>query len=624
MTPSLVSGRPPRAAALIGARAAAPLLLGLACGPALSAEFEQAPVVVTASRGPQLLTDALPHTTLLTRGDIERSQAVDLPALLAAEAGVQFASNGGRGTVTSLFLRGAPTRQVLVLVDGMVMSRQDATGLVGIEHLMLDQIDHIEIVRGNVSALYGSGAVGGVIQVFTRQASAAPQASVRLEAGSRGFVHGAAQGSATLGATALSLGVSRESDHGFSALDSQQVPAANPDRDGYRNTSAAFNLSHSLADGHRLGFGWVHSDGQLDYDSAFATPADVQTSRTRKDLVHLSSADQFSAAWRSALSLSSQRDDARYVETGDYGYTGQYQTQVAALNWVNTLALSSATTLTAGLDHQRQRIDADDGFGGVYAHARSVTALFGGLQAKLGPHDLALNLRQDHTGGTGAKASGSLGWGWQVAPAWKLIASLGNAFSAPPLGYLYAPYYGNPALQPELARSAELGLQWAVAGQRLRATLFQTRVEQELEYDTTLQAFGNLARTRNRGLELSYAGRVGSADLRAGLTTQDPVDAVTGTQRLRRSKALASAALSQDLGAGWRVGLAARYVGDRPDSAGANLPAYGVADMTAQWDQSGSLQWFARIENLGDRHYQTATGYKQPPRGVFGGLRWRL
>ena len=625
MTPSLVSGRPLRAAALIRARAVAPLMLGLACGAALGGESVQDPVVVvTASRGPQLLTDALPHTTLLSRDDIERSQAVDLPALLAAEAGVQFASNGGRGTVTSLFLRGAPTRQVLVLVDGMVLSRQDATGLVGIEHLMLDQVDHIEIVRGNVSALYGSGAVGGVIQVFTRQAGAAPQASVRLEAGSRGFVHGAAQGSATLGATALSLGVSRESDHGFSALDPQLIPAANPDRDGYRNTSAAFNLSHKLADGHRLGFGWVHSDGQLDYDSAFATSADVQNSRTRKDLVHLSSDDQFSAAWRSVVSLSSQRDDARYVETGDYGYTGQYQTQVAALNWVNTLALSSATTLTAGLDHQRQRIDADDGFGGVYAHARNVTALFGGLQAKLGAHDLALNLRQDHTGGIGAKATGSLGWGWQVAPAWKLIASLANAFSAPPLGYLYAPYYGNPSLQPELARSAELGLQWAVAGQRLRATLFQTRVEQELEYDTTLQAFSNLARTRNRGLELSYAGRVGSSDLRAGLTAQDPVDASTGAQRLRRSKTLASAALSQDLGAGWRVGLAARYVGDRPDSASATLPAYSVADLTVQWDQTRSLQWFAHIENLGDRRYQTATGYNQPPRGVFGGLRWRL
>ena len=586
---------------------------------------DAATVVVSAARAPQRLDAALPHTTVLLREDIERSQAVDLPALLAAEAGVQFASNGGRGTPSTLFLRGAPSRQVLVLIDGMPLSRQDATGQVGIEHLMLDQVERIEIVRGNVSALYGGGAIGGVIQVFTRQASAgAPQASLRLEAGARGFVHGAAQASATLGATALSLGLSRQRDRGFSALDASAIPAANPDADGYRNTSLAFNLAQALAPGHRLALGWVHSDGQLDYDSAFASPSDVQTSHTVKNLLRLSSDNEINRAWRSNFSLSSQTDDARLFESGSFGYSGRYQTRVASLNWVHTLALSADTTLTAGLDHQRQHIDTDDGFGGLYDRSRRVSALFGGLQARLGAHDLAVNLRHDQVQSQGGQASGSLAWGWQLAPAWKLITNLGNAFSLPPLGYLYAPDFGNPALQPELANSAELGLQWALAGQRLRATLFQTRVRQELEYDTSSFAFANLARTRNRGLELSYSGRVGSADLRASLTAQDPVDALSGAQRLRRSKLLGSAALSQPLAGAWRVGLALRYVGERPDFGAVSLAAYTVADATLQWDQTPRLQWFARIENLGDAHYQTAKGYGQPPRGVFAGLRWRL
>jgi len=447
---------------------------------------------------------------------------------------------------------------------------------------------------------------------------------VRLEGGSRGFVHGSAQGTATLGATALSLGVSRETDQGFSAIDTRQIPAANPDNDAYRSTSAAFNLTHTLAEGQRLGFGWVHSDGHLDYDSAFATPTDLQTSRTRKDMVKLSSDNQLNAAWRSVLTLSTQTDYAAYVETGSYGFTGRYKTRVDGLNWVNSLALSPGTTLRAGLDQQRQSIDSDDGYGDLFAKERALTALFGSVQTRLGVHDLALSLRQDHIGGVGSKATGSLGWGWQVAPAWKLIASLGNAFSAPPLGYLYAPYYGNPTLQPEVGRSAEAGLQWAQAGQRLRATLFQSRVQDELAYNTATNMFGNLARTRNRGLELSYNGRVGATDLRASLTSQHPIDDLTGLQLLRRSNALASVALSQDLGAGWRAGLAARYASARPDSGGITLAAYTVADLTAQWDQSRSLQWFARIENLGNVHYETAYGYKQPPRGVFAGLRWRL
>ena len=609
----------------LSARRARPLLAAGVAVLSLSAWADDVPtVVVTAARAPQRLGDALPHTTVLLRDEIERSQAVDLPALLAAEAGVQFSNSGGRGAPASLFVRGAPARQVLVLLDGMPLSRQDASGQVGIEHLMLDQIERIEIVRGNVSALYGGGAIGGVIQVFTRQAGGPAQGSVRLEAGSRGFVHAAAQASATLGSTALSLGVSRDRDRGFSALDVASVPAANPDADGYRNTSLAFKLQQRLAPGHSLGLGWVRTDGRLDYDSAFATPADLQTSHTVKDLFSLSSDNQISSAWHSALSLSSQTDDARLVETGSFGYTGRYKTRVETLSWVNTLALSASTTLTAGLDHQRQHIDTDDGFGGIYARARRMTALFGGLQARLGDHDLALALRHDDVDGSAGQASGSLAWGWQVAPAWKLIASAANAFSVPPLGYLYAPGYGNAALQPELANSVELGLQWAVANQRLRATLFQSRVRQELDYDTATFMFANLSRTRNRGLEMSYNGRVGSADLRASLTAQDPVDAQTGAQRLRRSKLLASAALSQPLAGGWRVGLAARYVGDRPDIGGVTLAAYTVADATVQWDQTTRLQWFARIENLADARYQTAQGYGQPPRGVFAGLRWRL
>ncbi len=581
-------------------------------------------VVITATRNPQLLTDALPHTTVLLREDIERSQAIDLPTLLATEAGVQFASNGGRGTATSLFLRGAPARQVLVLVDGVPVSRQDATGQFGIEHLMLDQVERVEVVRGNVSALYGSGAVGGVIQLFTRKGNGNPQASVQVEAGSRGLLHAAAQGSTTLGKTQLSLGVSGVRDEGFSALDPAQQPTANPDRDGYRNTSSNFNLSQALADGHRLGLGWLHSDGKLEYDRGdeFAKPADRQTSRTTKDLFNLSSDNRFSASWTSRMLLSSQREKTAYDDTG--GSSARYKTRVDGLNWTNTVALAPALTLTAGLDHQRQQINANDGYGGLYDRSRNVDAVFGGLQARLGAHDFAVNLRRDDVGGVGAETTGSLAWGWQLAPAWKVIASVANAFAAPPLGYLYAPFSGNPDLQAELAKSAELGLQWAVTDQRLRATLFQTKVRQELEYDSLANRFGNLARTRNHGLEVSYGGRFGKIDLNGSLTLQDPVDDLTGEQRRRRSEVLAAASLSQDLGAGWRMGLALRHVGSRPDGSAVTLSAYTVADLTAQWQINRSLQAFGRIENLADVAYQTANGYNQPPRGLFVGLRWKL
>lgn len=580
-------------------------------------------VIITAARAAQALTDALPHTTVLTRLDIERSQAIDLAALLATEAGIQLASNGARGSATSLFVRGAPTRQVLVLIDGVALARQDATGQVGIEHLMLHQIERIEIVRGNVSALYGSGAVGGVIQVFTRRAGQ-PQASLRAEAGSRGLAHVSAQVGGAAGRTQWSFNVSADRERGVSALNTQQVPAANPDRDGYRNTSAGLKLAHEWASGQLLGVAWLHSDGRLDYDSAFAAPADLQSSRTQKQILYVSSDNELGANWASHLLLSHQTDRTRNVETGDFGYADRYKTSVGGLSWSHDWRLSSATRLGAGVDLQRQRIAADDGFGGAYDRARNLSALFVNGQTRFGDHALSAAVRHDHIDGVGSRASGNLGWGWTLGPAWKAFANAGTAFSAPPLGYLYAPFFGNPDLRPEVSRSLELGLQWAVAGQRVRATWFQTRVEDELEFDLQTYTFGNLARTRNRGLEVSYASRLAGTDLRASLTAQRPVDDATGARRLRRSDLLASLAATRELGAGWRAGLTARYAGERVDSGNQRLPSYLVIDATTQWDFSPSGQWFARIENVGDVHYQTAFGYNQPPRGVFAGVRWKL
>lgn len=580
-----------------------------------------ASVVVTAARTSQPIVDALPHTTVLGRDDIERSQAIDLAMLLAAEAGVQLAANGGRGTPTTLFIRGAPTRQVLVLVDGVPLSRQDATGQVGIEHLMLDQVERVEIVRGNVSALYGSGAAGGVVQVFTRRGVGDPSVSLRAEAGARGFGLLAAHAAGRAGATHWSLGLSGQRDRGQSAIDPIQVPAANPDRDGYRNRSANLQLTQTVADGHALTFGLVHADGRLDYDSAFGAPADLQRSRTRKDLFRLSSDNRWSAAWTSHLSLMRQIDDAHFEETGAFGFIGDFRTRVDALSWANDYALDERTTLLGGVELARQRIVADDGFGGAYDRSRDVSALYGGVTTRLGPHSLALNLRHDRVGGVASRSSGRLGWGWQFAAQWKALASVGDAFSAPPLGYLYAPFFGNALLRPELARSVELGLQWATSAHRVRATAFRTTVRDELDFDPQTFTFANLARTRNHGLELSYAGRIGATDLRASLTAQRPIDAISGQRRLRRSDQLASMSLSHDFGQGLRGGLSARHAGARPEVGSTTLAAYTVVDLTAQWQLNRQTQWFGRIENVGDVRYQTAAGYDQPRRGVFVGLR---
>ena len=167
------------------------------------------PVVVTATRNSQLLGSALPFTSVINRDDIERSQATDLVTLLQREAGLQRTQNGGIGSVSSVFIRGAASLQTLILVDGVPQNKQDASGAVSLEHVMLENVERVEIVRGNVSAIYGSGAIGGVIQIFTKTGSREPLASVSAQVGPRATRKLSGNFSGSVGNTAISVGVSR-------------------------------------------------------------------------------------------------------------------------------------------------------------------------------------------------------------------------------------------------------------------------------------------------------------------------------------------------------------------------------------------------------------------------------
>jgi vitamin B12 transporter len=576
--------------------------------------------VVTANRSEQLLTEALPHTTVIGRDMIDRSQAVDLPTLLSSEAGFQFTQNGGPGTASNVFLRGSAGLQVLVLIDGVALTKQDTTGTVSLEHIMLDQIERVEIVRGNVSAIYGSGAIGGVIQIFTRKGQGKPTGFARLEVGSYGSVRASTGVSGQFGDTRFSLGVGRHKTTGFSAMDVTQFPNENPDTDGYRNTNYNFGISHDLAKGHTLGLRAQGSDGKFEFDGGgFGTPTDIFAGRSTLATWSLYSHNKITSDWRSELTYSQGRE--RSVSDGSlsaFPFTGEAVTRSRTLNWTNFVAVGS-WLLTVGGERQGQSIDAIDSSPTQLNRERDVTALFAGLAGAFGPHSVQLNARRDAADGLSAKTTGYAGYGFQVTPAWKLIGSVSSAFNLPPLGYLFDPFFGNPALQPETARSAELGLQWAQNGQVLRATSFRTRTSNLLQFDPTTSAFNNVANASNKGLEVSYSGKLSRTDLHGSLTLQNPTDDATGQRRARN---MASFGASMPLGQ-WTVGGDLRYTGARPDMpTNPELPAYTVANLTTRYALTPAIALTARIDNLFDRKYQTAYGFNQSGRAAYVGVVW--
>jgi len=580
-------------------------------------------VVVTANRSQQSLTDALPHTTVLGRDVIERSQAVDLPALLSREAGFQFTQNGGPGTSSNLFLRGSASLQVLVLVDGVPLTKQDTTGTVSLEHIMLDQVERVEVVRGNVSAIYGSGAIGGVIQIFTRKGQGSPKAYGTVEVGSYGSARANIGISGSAGDTQYAIGVGRHTTRGFSANNTTQLPNENPDPDGYRNTNFSLSVSHDLAKGQTIGLRAQGSDGNVESDGGgFGTRTDIYKGSNSLTTWSLYSHNQITSNWRSELTWSEGREKSIYdARLTAFPYDSASVSRSQTANWTNAIAID-AWLLTLGAERQMQRIDATDSFSTQTNRNRGVTSVFAGLSGDLGAHSLQFNARRDVADAIAAKTTGYAGYGFRIDKSWKVIASASTAFNLPPLGYLFDPFSGNPLLRPETARSAELGLQWAQDGNVLRATVFRTKIQDLLLYDLATFAFNNVTSATNKGLELSYSAKVAETDLRASMTLQDPIDESTGLRLVRRARTMASLGASRPFGP-WTIGADVRYTGARPDAATKpTLGAYTLVNLSARYALSDGLALTARMENLLDRNYQTAYSYNQPGRSYFVGLVW--
>lgn len=585
-------------------------------------------VVVTASRNPQLLSATSAHTTLITRDDIEKSNATDLVSLLQLEAGLQRSQNGGIGSTSTIFMRGLPALDTLVLIDGVPQNKQDASGSVSLEHLMLDNVERVEIVRGNVSAIYGSGAIGGVIQIFTRAPEKGSSARVALEVGPRNTAKLAGQASFAAGDTSLTAGFSRLTTDGFSAINNAQQSGANPDNDGYQNVSANASLTQRISKDHQFGVQFLQSDAKLQYD-VNAAPQDVNSSTSVMNQATVFTDNMF-GSWRSRLSYSEQTEKNMYISRGAF-YVGDdgFNTRVNVLRWVNTVPIGSDWLGTAGFEEQNQHADTTTSDPAsipfTFGKERNTHALFAGLEGCFGPATLQLNVRSDFVGDL-QKDTGYLGAGYSFTDAIKVTASTSTAFNAPPLGYLYDPISGNPLLKPEQAQSNEVGVQYASGSQLLRATYFDTRVQDQLEYDFNTSVFNNISRARSTGVELSYKGKVGAADLRASLTQQNPTNEDTGLTLARRAKSLASLGVSRQYAA-WRVGADWRYVGESVDSYASGAPkntlaAYSVLDASVSYRYSSQVQFTSRIDNLTDEKYQTVYGYNQQPLSVYVGVVW--
>jgi vitamin B12 transporter len=571
-------------------------------------------IVVTATRMPQRLGDALRSVTVITAEDLAASGQLTLAQVLQQLGGLETTSNGGQGTASAVFMRGANATHTLVLVDG-VRQQSATSGQTAFEHIPLAQVERIEIVNGPGSSLYGSDAIGGVIQIFTRGHGSTPAIEARVAAGS----YGTRSVDAALGSLDYSLAAGALRTDNFNATrPGISFGRFHPDRDGYRNRHFSARLGHRPG-AHELGASLAHSDGESQFDNG--PDADHRT-RQKLSVLSAFSRNPVTAAWESLLRVGASRDDG--TSSGD-GAPARFRTDNTQATWQNTFTLGEVR-LAAGAEHLRQEIDTPLEYA---VRARSVASLFAGIDAALGPHALQASVRRDDNSQFGEPTTGTAAYGFRATPALRLRAAYGTAFHAPSFNDLYFPGFGNAALEPERSRSREAGLDLEDATQRFSATAFDNRVSGLITFvfDPATQLFGpqNLASARIRGVELSYAGRFGATHARAKLTLQDPQSLPTGAQLQRRAKRHGSVAVSHGRGA-WRFGVEAVASGARFDSAdeapGTRLAGYGVVNLTAAWQASPEWSVDVRWNNVGDKDYELVQGFAVPGANVLATVRW--
>ena len=581
------------------------------------------PVIVTASRVAEPLTGALASVTIITRADIERLQAHSVPELLNGLAGMSVAASGDLGKTAYLFVRGTNADHVLVLIDGIKIGSA-TTGQAALEQLPVEQIERIEIVRGPRSSLYGSDAIGGIIQIFTRHSApgAAGRSSFELTGGSHDTWQMQGGYSGSSGPVWYNASASGLYTAGIPVC-AGGAPATAPcftaePRQGYRSASAAVSGGYRLGDTTRVSFDWLRANGDTGYDgdifSGNESHVVQQAAGIELQTVPL-------PKWAMSLTAGQSLDESAQLFDGTPD--GFFDTRRATLSWLNDLHLATTQDLLLGADYEQDTI----GSGTAYAErSRADTGAFTSYRFAPGRMDLEVSARHDHNQQFGDHTTGAAAAAWRFTDGLRLTASWGTAFKAPTFNDLYFPFYGNRELRPETARATEIGLEGDL-GRRMNwgVNIYETSIDDLIEYNPLTFGADNIDRARIRGLELHLATEIAGTLAQLNATRLDPRDrgANWGAALPRRAEESVRLDLDREFGpltAGATLAVVGRRFEDPANTE--RMGGYTTLDLRAGWHVDPCWMLQARISNALNRDYETVLYYNQPRFGAYLTLRY--
>ncbi|MGY1882684.1 TonB-dependent receptor domain-containing protein [Pseudomonas reactans] len=594
-------------------------------------------VVISANRQVQARNDSSAANTVFTRDDIDRLQPTSVTDLLSRVPGVQVAPTGGRGSLPGIYIRGTKSAQSLVLVDGQRIANT-TSGDSGLQYLNVDQIERVEVLRGSRSVIYGSDAIGGVIQVFTRRnAEQGLQPRLKVGFGSHQTWERSVGLSGADERTRFNLGASLDETAGINSTHTS-FPS-DGDHDAYRNQSVSLNLSHAFSDELEAGFNLLDNRGKSEYDNSFGR-YDVATGQTGGQKPYtdytLSSASGYLDAklnerWQSRLELghSENRDTKRDTLSDDFSVFNTYRDSV---NWQNDLTLNDQNSLILGGDWYEDRLHGSTTF---TENSRWNRAAFVQHRFHGEGFSTELGLRRDQNQQFGGQNSWSGTLTLPVNPDNELLLSYSEGFRAPTFNDLYYPdEYGfknsNPDLKPETSKSYEM--QWRSQlsdTSRLEASLYRTDIQDAIVFGS--DGPQNVSSARINGFEAALKQELFGWESSLGLAMIDPRDRDSGRTLARRARRTLSLDLDRQfdqfgVGASWQA-VSSSY--DDPKNQ-QPLGGYGLLGLRASWAVNREIVLNMKVDNLLDKAYSRALyqyqgqqyGYREAGRALMVGMTW--
>jgi len=585
------------------------------------ASADQEPIVVTATRTAAPADRTLASVTVITREDIERQQATSIAELLRGQAGVSVINNGGAGKVTSVFIRGAESDHTLVLIDGVKVGSA-TTGTFPFQNIPPEQIERIEIVRGPRSSLYGSEAIGGVIQIFTRKGAGPLTPNLSIGAGSHSSKRVSAGVRNGTDSAWYSLNLAYEDTNGFNSCTGDPVTFAGcatiePDQDGYTNRSGSVSAGYRFDSGAELQGSFLRTKGDIDFDGSFQNESDTILQVATAKLTY--APFEF---WDMSLSVGQNRDESNNLK--DDVFSSTFDTRRSTASLQNDFNTFDQGVFTLGADYQYDEVSGTTRY---VEDSRNNKGVFGQYQTHFGAVDLIGAARYDDNEQFGSEVTGSLAAGYRFRNRLRVSASYGTAFKAPSFNELYFPFFGNPDLDPEKSKSYEVAVardeSWG--GWSLHA--FQNEIDDLIGFDAVFTPV-NIDEARIRGLEAQVDTQLAGWMLNAAATVMDPDNrsdgANKGNQLTRRPKRSFRLDVDRQFNQ-WSIGSTFVAESKRYDDLAntRELGGFGTLDMRAGYEFVKSWMLEASANNIFDKDYQTVEYFEQDGRNYFVSLNYR-